>query len=452
MIAGRYRLVRELGRGGSGVVHLAHDELLGRDVAVKQLGLSPGGTHPDTERAAREAKLSAALSHPSIVAVYDLVEHDSCDWLVMELVEGTTLSESIRSGELSTEQGAALLAQVADALAVSHAAGIVHRDVKPSNIFVTSDGRAKLGDFGIARGASDAALTRTGLVTGSPAYLAPEVISGASATGASDVWSLGATLFHALAGRPPYEIGDNLVGGLLAVVQQDPPRLDSVPAHLQDVLAGTMAKDPAARWTAAQVAAALRGSQPARPAPAAAPMPVEPTTTMPVAVDTTRPPRRIAAMALAVASLLVLGVIAWVVWPEDAPDSEPRGSVGQEQTPGTSDSTGSDTPATTIDPAQVSADMEAFVGDYLTTAATDPRAAFTLLTPEFQEASGGLEGYLGWWNQVKSAEMLNFQGDPEALDVSYTVKYVMRTGKKRTERISLRLVRHDDHYLIDGNG
>lgn len=474
MIAGRYRLVRELGRGGSGVVHLGHDELLGREVALKQLGLAPGAGAPDAERAEREAKLSASVSHPSIVAVYDLVEHDSCDWLVMEYVPGTTLAELIRTEGLDAGRTAALIAQVAQGLAVAHRGGVVHRDVKPSNVLVTTDGRAKLGDFGIARGSSDAALTRTGLVTGSPAYLAPEVISGASATEASDVWSLGATLFHALAGRAPYEIGDNLVGGLLAVVQGEPPRLPDAPAPLRQVLEATMTKDPAGRWSADQVAAALRGepvTPAARPAertsvlaaggvraaarPATTPVPpaAAPPSAPPAAGSGPAPSHggaRRAWWAGAAVAVLLAAALAWQLWPQ--PDPTPTGQ-GQAQT-----ETGSQEPVTeettdpSLTPEQTEADMRAFIANYLTTVTTDPRAAFALLTPEYQAASGDLKGYLGWWNQVSSAELLNLKADPETLDVSYSVKYEMRNGKKRTERIDLHLVRHDDHYLIDGAG
>ncbi len=125
---------------------------------------------------------------------------------------------------MDATEAATLLGQVADALVEAHGHGIVHRDVKPSNILIAG-GAAKLNDFGIARSADDASLTQTGLVTGSPAYLAPEVASGSSATPASDVWSLGATLYHAVTGRPPYDVGDNLIGALYKIVHEDPPRL-----------------------------------------------------------------------------------------------------------------------------------------------------------------------------------------------------------------------------------
>ena len=229
MIAGRYTLEREIGRGGSATVHLARDEVLGRQVALKRIGVMPGADTPELARAEREARLAASLNHPHVVSIFDLVMEDDAHWLVMEYVDGRTLSDLVRDeGPLGSQEAARVLGQAADALADAHAAGIVHRDVKPSNILMTDDLEAKLGDFGIARAGQDAALTRTGLVTGSPAYLAPEVASGATATPASDVWSLGATLFHAVEGRPPYDTKDNLMGALYEIVHEDPPRLPPI--------------------------------------------------------------------------------------------------------------------------------------------------------------------------------------------------------------------------------
>src|SRR3954452_11411731 len=227
MIAGRYSLDREIGRGGMGAVGLGCDEVLGRQVALKQIGLLPGADHADLARAEREARLSARLNHPHVVAVFDSVVDPETDarWLVMEYVDGATLGQLVRrGGPLSPDDAAPLLRETADALAAAHAAGIVHRDVKPSNILVDRTWRVKLTDFGIARIAADPSLTQTGLLTGSPAYLAPEVASGHRGDEAVDVWSLGATTFHVLSGRPPYDIGEYVLGGLYRIVNEEPPR------------------------------------------------------------------------------------------------------------------------------------------------------------------------------------------------------------------------------------
>ncbi|MCW2867423.1 MAG: protein kinase, partial [Marmoricola sp.] len=255
MIAGRYSLEREVGRGGTGAVWLARDEVLGRSVALKRIGMLPGVDQTDLARAEREARLSARLNHPHVVSVFDVVTDPESDtrWLVMEYVDGETLAQLVRErGHLSPDDAAPLVEQVADALVAAHASGIVHRDVKPSNVLVDRSGRAKLTDFGIARIATDAALTQTGMVTGSPAYLAPEVATGGRGEEPSDVWSLGATLFHLLAGRPPYDMGSNVLGGLYRMVNEEPPRPQDA-GWMDPLVRSTMVRDPAQRWTMTQV-------------------------------------------------------------------------------------------------------------------------------------------------------------------------------------------------------
>ncbi len=248
LIARRYRLTRQIGRGGMGVVWLAVDEVLGREVAVKRIGTLLGDSSAHLRRAEREARLAARLNHPHVVAVFDFITEGDDQWLVMEYVEGSDLAALTQQhAGLPPADAAKVLAQVAEALASAHGAGIVHRDVKPSNILVTRAGHAKLADFGIARAQADSTLTRAGMVTGSPTYLAPEVVSGQHATAASDVWSLGATLFHTLSGNSPYDTSENALSTMYRVVNDDPPRLPGAgwPA---DLLETTMAKDPADRW------------------------------------------------------------------------------------------------------------------------------------------------------------------------------------------------------------
>ncbi len=493
MIAGRYTLVREIGRGGAGVVHLGHDEVLDRHVAIKRMGLLPGTTEDDVARAEREARLAAGISHPHVVSILDLVKDEDCYWLVMEHVEGRTLTEVVvAEGALEPTRAAGILAQAADGLVEATRAGIVHRDVKPSNLMVDDRDHAKLGDFGIARSADDAALTRTGLVTGSPAYLAPEVASGSVATTASDVWSLGATLFHAVVGRAPYDMGQNVLGGLYRIVHDDPPRLpDDHP--LAAVLAGMMQKDPDERWSVERVRDELRraanhagaaasarpdseatltlGAVPGPAAPAPSPQPPR---TSPSAAATASPGRDgppFARIATVAALVLLLGLGAWLLWPDDGGRDEgtAESPAGQSQEPEPSDTPSTEQPTddpttdpttepttepTTVEPTPVddASAMRAFVEDYFSRVTSDPESTFALLTPEFQAESGGFEGYSGFWSTIESAAVSDIRADVDALAVGYTVTYVTTSGRTTTQPGRLLLQESGDGYLIAGEG
>jgi len=470
VIAGRYTLEREIGRGGSGTVHLAHDEVLGRTVAIKRIGVMPGADAADLQRAEREGRLAASLNHPHVVAVFDLVEEDDCHWLVMEYVEGQTLSQLMRTeGPLETTAAAALLAQTADALTDAHAGGIVHRDVKPSNILV-SGGVAKLSDFGIARSANDASLTQTGLVTGSPAYLAPEVASGSSATPASDVWSLGATLFHAVSGRPPYDVNDNLIGALYKIVHEEPPSLpDGHP--MAGLLSVMLVRDPQARWpmrrvrdelqrlargqqsqaqTQTRTVPARGGQDPTGVLPAVRTTPVVPS---PPAAE--RHHRRWGLIALAAVLAVAAVASAYFLAGRGTPEAA-TGTPGTTASAEPSERSETSEPATsepaTVTPEETKEQMDAFVTTYLSTVTTDPRAAFRMLTPEFQEASGGYPGYIGFWGKVRSASPATIESNPSDRTVGYTVNYVMETGRQITQNVRLQLQQQDDRFLISGEG
>src|SRR4051794_6700408 len=256
IIAGRYVVLRAVGRGGMGAVWLCRDERLGREVAVKQVGVLPGEPVPDPARALREARSLASLHHPHVVSVFDAVEDDDHIWLVMEYVPGETLGELIaREGRLDPEQVAAIGAQVADGLAAAHARGTVHRDVKPGNVLIAGD-VAKISDFGIARTAGDPQLTRSGLVMGTPLYFSPELARGADPTPAADVWALGATLYSAVEGEPPIADRGNALATLGAIAEGRP----SHPEHagfLTDAIGRMLDPDPASRWTMPDAAHAL---------------------------------------------------------------------------------------------------------------------------------------------------------------------------------------------------
>lgn len=255
LIGRRYRLMSPVGRGGMGMVWHAHDVLLARDVAVKELilpfGLDHAGKQVAHRRMLREARSAARLTHPGIVTVHDVVEEDGRPWIVMELVRAWSLEQAVRqSGPLPVIQAAEIGIRVLDALRHAHAAGILHRDIKPGNVLLTSD-RVVLTDFGIAAIEGDVTITQTGLLMGSPAYIPPERLSGQHITQAADLWSFGATLYAAVEGRPPYE-GPDAIAVLGAVLTQEPNPAQRSGA-LGPVIEGLLRKNPAERLTAAQV-------------------------------------------------------------------------------------------------------------------------------------------------------------------------------------------------------
>ena len=270
VVAGRYTLVRPLGRGGMGVVWQARDGLLHRGVAVKEIYLPSAGDNPADplmRRALREAQAAAQLRHPGIITVHDVVTDDGRPWIVMELIDGRSLAEVIRAqGVLSTWRAAQIGLRVLEALRAAHRQGILHRDVKPANILLDED-RVVLTDFGIAAIDGGTILTATGQMVGSPSYLSPERINGHPATAAADLWALGVTLYATVTGRPPFD-GEDTQATLAAVLTSQP----KPPAHagqLWPVIKGLLVKDVDQRLTADQAAPLLASAA----QPAAEPQP-----------------------------------------------------------------------------------------------------------------------------------------------------------------------------------
>jgi serine/threonine protein kinase len=250
LLAGRYRLGAVIGRGGMGTVWHARDELLNRDVAVKEIvwppQLDPAEREVARGRAVREAQLAARLHHPNVVTVYDIVEDDDRPCIVMELVPFRSLREVLaEDGPVSPARAARIGLSVLAALRAVHEAGVVHRDVKPANILLGPEGRIVLADFGIAKAADSPALTASGVLVGSPSYLAPERARGGKAGPPADLWALGASLFAAVEGRPPFE-RDGVLASLTAVVADE---LDPAPhaGPLRPVIERLLDKDPARR-------------------------------------------------------------------------------------------------------------------------------------------------------------------------------------------------------------
>ncbi|MEU8515746.1 serine/threonine-protein kinase [Kitasatospora sp. NPDC048722] len=275
VVGGRYRLHDLIGQGGMGRVWRGRDETLGRDVAVKEV-LLPAGVDDEhreqlLQRTLREALAAARLNHPGIITVHDVVEHEGAPVIVMEYVTGASLAALLgRDGALPARRVAEIGVAMLKALQQAHAAGIVHRDLKPDNVLLM-DERVILTDFGIAHMAdATTALTRTGAVIGTPAYMAPEQLEGKPPTAANDLWSLGATLYAAVEGQAPFH-ADTFSALCIAVVTQ-PPRPTQRAGALAPVLAGLLTKDPAQRLTAEQAIAALEsvvrgGTAPVGPPP-----------------------------------------------------------------------------------------------------------------------------------------------------------------------------------------
>ncbi|MEU7168747.1 protein kinase [Streptomyces morookaense] len=315
-LAGRYRLLDGLGQGGMGTVWRARDEILDREVAVKEVR-APDGM-PDEEvrtlyiRLEREGRAAARVAHRNVVGVHDVITEDGRPWIVMELVRGLSLAQILEAeGPLTPARTAHIGAEVLAALRAAHAVGVLHRDVKPGNVLVANDGRVVLSDFGIATVAGASALTSAGQLLGSPEYLAPERALGGPPGPESDLWSLGVTLYAAVEGYSPFR-QDTALSTLRAVVDQElpPPRRAG---GLAPVLEGLLRKDPQLRMGAEEAAHLLREAA-AGGAPRAVPAAYAPT----VAAPSPEPPQEPGPATTAAASgqprrgraaLLVAGVL-----------------------------------------------------------------------------------------------------------------------------------------------
>ena len=326
VVADRYRLTGLLGRGGTAEVWKAEDDALGRAVALKLVTVQ---TDESSARAGEEARLLARLSHPSIVPVYDAgTDEQGRPWVVMELVEGETLSDTISRGPIPSERTAAIGSSVAQALSYVHDQGLVHRDVKPGNVLIGDDGRVRLTDFGIARLVDAARVTSTGMMVGTASYLAPEQVAGEPVGAPADVYALGLVLLECLTGQREY------AGSTVEVALARLHRQPEVPATLPDgwpgLLRAMTAREPENRPTPAQVAEELgtvaAGGQATTVLPTRAAAPpvadrtqvlsqtrVVPVAETPVAVARTAAPRRspwpIALLLLALVALAVAGIL-----------------------------------------------------------------------------------------------------------------------------------------------
>jgi serine/threonine protein kinase len=369
MVAGRYRLLGELGRGGMGVVWRARDEVLGREVAIKEVRAPDGLDDHEVRRLyARlevEGRAAARVDHPNVITVYDVAMAQGSPWIVMELVRGLSLSDILDAdGALTPRRAAEISGRVLAALRVAHERGVLHRDVKPGNVLIGNDGRIVLTDFGIAVIEGTSALTRTGEVVGSPEYLAPERALGRPTGPESDLWSLGVLLYVAVEGGSPFR-RDTALNTLRAVVDEPLPE----PRHagpLAPVIAGLLRKDPAERMTGPDAQrlldAAAAGRRSYTPTVALPPSPPPaPLASTTVAMDAAAPPRprraalAVAAGILALALALAAAGLTWALLRDNTSGASsanaPSSAAPTTSAPTTTSPTTSASPRTIPPPA-----------------------------------------------------------------------------------------------------
>ncbi|MQY25488.1 serine/threonine-protein kinase [Nocardia aurantia] len=328
VLADRYRLDALLGSGGMGDVWRATDLLLHQTVAVKQVRIPPEADAETArtmcERTLREARAAARLrAHPSIVTVHDVVVEDGRPWIIMEFVDGRSLDRIVaEQGPLPVRAVANIGLALLDGLGAAHAGAVLHRDVKPANVMVCRDGRVVLTDFGIATVAGDVALTRTDMINGSPGWVAPERLDGEKGQAASDLWSLGATLYYAVEGHPPYQ-REELLAVLVATISADPDPM-RLAGPLTPILTGLLHRDPRQRMTDVQARGMLRSLTTGESVPPVRPNP-------PPEPAGTRGRWGVAVAVVAAVALVVGGVVAFVYSRHDTGTTaapRPTGATG----------------------------------------------------------------------------------------------------------------------------
>jgi eukaryotic-like serine/threonine-protein kinase len=511
LIAGRYQVLRAIGQGGMGTVWLCRDQVLGRDVAVKQIGALPGESATETKRAMREARSAAAFNHPNAVAIFDVVNHDGRPWLVMEYVEGQTLADEIsHAGQLSPQRVADIGSQLAGALARAHERGIVHRDIKPGNVLIDKAGRPKISDFGIARGKGDEQLTQVGFLTGTPGYLSPELARGGDPHSASDVWALGATLYSAVEGRAPFEPRSNPIA-LLQTIATERPRPMTHAGAVGPAIREMMLEDPARRWDMATSAqrlgriarveptAVMPRVEPARSAVSSRVDPVE-TAAMPkadpaptVAARYVEPTRRLEAAApvaalaadrrpeppgprnlqagtptkppvepgrgqwwrpLALVTLLVVTLGAAYLWSPLGDHGTTTVSTTKVTTPTGTRPTATGSPSVSKasrSPSTTSAaskDLESFVASYYTDVTQERDRTWHLLTPGMQKAAGGRHGYDGFWKTIDHVKVNQTRADASSGSAVVNLTFTRNDGTTSTETHRLGFEDGARGYLI----
>ncbi|MFC9897204.1 protein kinase [Nocardia sp. NPDC127579] len=492
---GRYRLVALLGQGGMGQVYRAFDTGTDRVVALKLL--PPQFAHDAVyrERFRREAQAAARLSEPHVIPIHDYGEIDGRLFLDMRLVEGADLgSLLVLDGPLPPPRAVAYIEQVAAALDAAHQAGLVHRDVKPSNVLVTAADFAYLIDFGIAAGAGDSSLTTTGATIGTFAYMAPERLSQGGYDGRADVYSLACVLYECLTGAKPFP-GDSAERQIAAHLTEPPPRPSNgaVPAAFDEVVARGMAKDPAQRYrTAGELAAAARAAvhapssipDPARfeptqlnPNPSMVPDPArfEPTRFQPnrstvpdpvrphsdpASVPGVRPGRIGIVLAAGILVAVLIGVAVLVTQLRADNGSEatgtapPLGTSSLLTSPadpplGSTTARPSTTSPTAVTAPPSTGPIAAFVRDHYALLPVDTAAAWARLTPRYQSYIGSFAAYEAYWDTVIDSSVQIIGRDIDRLTVTYRLALRYKDGRNATETRTAQLISVGDSYQID---
>ncbi len=458
LIGDRYRLVARIGSGAMGVVWHAHDTLLNRGVAVKVLlvhgGMTTAQTQEANQRALREGRIAARLHHPHAISVYDVVEHAGRPCLVMEFLPSRSLSDLLAEQRfLPVDQVSRIGAQIASALAAAHAAGIVHRDVKPGNVLLAEDGTAKLTDFGISRAAGDSTITATGVLAGTPAYLAPEVAQGHDAGYASDVFSLGATLYTAVEGEPPFGFAANPIALLYRIANESAPPPRQAGA-LTDTLVRMLRSDPDHRPAATEVEHALAGvAENAAAVPVSAVPPISLPDNGPVESGTRpdgRGRRRAVVAALVLGVLVTTGVLIAVMTRSGA-NTAGAGHPAVTTSPApqrTVTTTVSRPPTTTTTPQSTGDQLTNTIVSYYQLVPGDLAAAWTRMTPDYQQNhAGGMSGYRRFWLPVARVTVSDVTANPPDA-VQATINYVYQDGHVVTERTRFGLVQLNGSWKI----
>jgi hypothetical protein len=460
LIAGRYRLGEQIGVGAMGIVWRARDERLRRTVAVKQLLLQPGLDEQQAAdaraRAMREARIAARLQHQNVVIVYDVVEDGGAPWLIMEYVPSRSLAMVMReAGRLTPYQVADIGAQAAAGLAAAHAVGVIHRDVKPGNVLIGDDGTVKITDFGISRAVDDAVLTATGLITGTPAYLAPELAKGSEPAASSDVFALGSTLYAAVQGAPPFGFNENPLA-LLYIVANGTVSAPPDGGPLTPVLMRLLCADPNDRPTMRQAhvdlteLAAQRTlvsqvpvTEPGRAwtTPAVQPVPAPASLRVESFPEPPRARRRAVRLAMVVViALLAVGAAVFVV------DRVGRG--GSVQAAGPSGAVVAPPVVTSVAPVVPSlVTMRGLVTRYYGLLPGDLNGAYQLLSARFREKVT-FGQFRGFYVTIAQVVPDNFrQTGPNT--ITAVINFAPRHGAVTHEPYRFTVVARDGALLID---